>query len=305
MIDKDKPTVVVSRCLGFANCRYDGVRKYHGFVQDLKPYVNYITVCPEVGIGLSVPRDPIDLVQTNKGEDVELYQESTANIYTQEMTDYSKETLDSLGEVHGFILKSRSPSCGVNDTKIYTGLVGGDYIKGSGMFAKATQQRYPEFLITTEAQLSNDTLRGHFLTKLYTYFEFRKTIKSNSLKDLIEFHSDNKYLLMAYSQRELDKLGNILANRVKRPFSSTTSDYSKHLALVFENPANKGSFINALMHMMGYLPEDLVDKEKDNILGKMEEYREGKIKLDVLTNLLKSYAEDYNIEYLLRQTILS
>jgi 2-thiouracil desulfurase len=51
-----KPTIVISKCIGFDPCRYNG-----GIVQDklvarLKPYIEVISVCPEVEIGLGIPQ---------------------------------------------------------------------------------------------------------------------------------------------------------------------------------------------------------------------------------------------------------
>ena len=83
MIDKSKPTVVVSRCLGFDHCRYNGDVIMDKFVERLKPYVNYITVCPEVEIGLGVPRKPIRLVMEN--DILDIYQPDSGNTYTKEM----------------------------------------------------------------------------------------------------------------------------------------------------------------------------------------------------------------------------
>ena len=112
-MDKTKPTVVVSRCLGFAKCRYNGDIIRDKFVDKLKDYVNFITPCPEVEIGLGIPRKPIRLVMED--DKLDLYQPSTGKICTKEMEEYSLNFLDSLGEVHGFILKGRSPSCGTKD----------------------------------------------------------------------------------------------------------------------------------------------------------------------------------------------
>ena len=60
-----KPTVVVSKCLGFDSCRYNGQMILVDFIEKMKPYVHFVPVCPEVAIGLGVPRDPIRIVSIN------------------------------------------------------------------------------------------------------------------------------------------------------------------------------------------------------------------------------------------------
>lgn len=110
-----KTTIVVSRCLGFCKCRYNGDVLSSDFVESLKPYMNYITTCPEVEIGLSVPRNPVRLVNRNGA--IELYQPSENRTYTEQTDRYSEKFFDSVGNIHGLILKGCSPSCGIKDVK--------------------------------------------------------------------------------------------------------------------------------------------------------------------------------------------
>lgn len=302
MRDKNKPTVVVSRCLGFDNCRYNGDVIKDKFVERLEPYVNYITVCPEVDIGLGVPRKAIRLVMED--DLLEIYQPDTGNLYTERMKEYSKDTFKSLGDVHGFILKGRSPSCGIKDVKIYLGK--DNYrgsIKGAGLFAADVKEEYPHLPIEEEGRLTNYLLREHFLTKLYTIFRFQQVKKANSMKKLVEFHSDNKYLLMAYNQNQLKILGKIVANHEKQEIGEVIKAYEEELGLAFAEPPRMGNYINSLMHIFGYFSDKLSPKEKEFVLDKFEKYRWDQIHLSVLITVLESYAIKYDVEYLLNQTI--
>lgn len=302
MIDKSKPTVVVSRCLGFDHCRYNGDVIMDKFVERLKPYVNYITVCPEVEIGLGVPRKPIRLVMED--EILHIYQPDSGNTYTQEMKDYSKDLFQSLGEVSGFILKGRSPSCGIKDVKIYLGKE--NYkgtIKGGGIFANAVMEKYPDLPIEEEGRLTNYSLREHFLTKLYTFFKFQQVKNSNSMKELVKFHSDNKYLLLAYNQSQLKNLGKIVANHDKKPFGELIEEYRGALGLAFAKAPRRSNYINSFMHIFGYFSDHMSAKEKEFILDRFERYREDKIHLSVIINILEAYAVKHDAEYLLNQTI--
>ena len=111
------PKVVVSRCLGFEACRYDGSVINDPFVPMLKPHVEFITPCPEKEIGLGVPRKPVRLVQQN--EHKHLFQPATGSDVTDKMQEYIDQFLENLGEVDGFILRHRSPYCGLRNEKIY------------------------------------------------------------------------------------------------------------------------------------------------------------------------------------------
>ena len=300
----EKPKIVVSKCLGFAKCRYNAQTIPDDFVASLKEYVEYTTVCPEVEIGLGVPREPIRLILEN--EKLELYQPATENLYTDEMERYSIEKLEEIGDVDGFILKGRSPSCGIKDVKIYNGRRKAPNIgKDVGVFAKHVIEKYPHLAIEEEGRLTNLKIREHFLTKLYTMMNFKKAMASNSMAELVKFHSNNKYLLTAYSQTYLKKLGKIVANHEKRSFDNLIEEYRENLGLALENEPKHTNYINSFMHMFGYFSESLTSKEKEFVLDSFEKYREDKLPLSVPVNMLKSYVLRYEKDYLLDQSIWS
>jgi len=121
-----KPNVVVSKCLEFEACRYNGQMIHDAFVRKLEKHVNYVPVCPEVAIGLGVPRFPIRIVSPKERR---LIQPATGRDITGDMSRFCEEFLSSLNEVDGFILKFRSPSCGFKDVRIYQKIPNGEEIK--------------------------------------------------------------------------------------------------------------------------------------------------------------------------------
>lgn len=249
--DEKKPTIVVSRCLGFCKCRYNGDVITNSFIQELKGYVNFITVCPEVDIGLGVPRNPVRLIMEN--QKVELYQPDSKNTYTKQMEAYCADFFELPQRIHGFILKGRSPTCGIKDVKIHTNKEkGAGSIKGVGMFASHAIKRFPNLPIEEEGRLTNYAIREHFLTKLYTVFRFQTVKDSGTMKDLVKYHADHKYLLLAYNQSQLRLLGKIVANHEKKPFDAIVEEYETHLGFAFARLPNRNNFINAFMHMFGY-----------------------------------------------------
>ncbi|MEO0107852.1 MAG: DUF523 domain-containing protein, partial [candidate division WOR-3 bacterium] len=106
-----KPRIVVSKCLEFEHCRYNAEIITSEIVRALKPFTEFIPVCPEVEVGLGVPRDPIRVVSDHG--DLRLIQPSTGRDITTEMQGFSERFLSSVGSVDGFVLKTRSPSCGL------------------------------------------------------------------------------------------------------------------------------------------------------------------------------------------------
>jgi uncharacterized protein YbbK (DUF523 family) len=155
---------VVSRCLGFAACRYDGTMVDCPAVSRLKSNVRFIPVCPEIGIGLGVPRHPIMVVGT-RGRRL-LFQPATGRDLTARMKRFSGDFLKRLGPVDGFVLKSRSPSCGIRDAKVHSSkdpalarVIGRSF----GLFAEAVIKRLPDAAVIDERRLSGRRALGRFM----------------------------------------------------------------------------------------------------------------------------------------------
>src|SRR5208337_779978 len=266
-----KPRVVVSKCLEFDHCRYNGGIISSLIVAKLKEYVDFLPVCAEVEIGLGIPRSPVRII-LEKGVH-RLIQPASGKDVTEDMKAFCADFLDSLGEVDGFILKFRSPSCGLKDIKVYpsvskSGAIG----KTSGYFGEAVLKRYPFLPIEDEGRLRNDRLKEHFLTKLFIFAAFRKVKSEGSIRDLIRFHTENKYLLMTYSQAELRKLGTIVANKEKKPFNELISDYEGHLYNAFNKPPRYTSSVNVLMHAFGHFSENISKGEKAIFFDWLQKY---------------------------------
>jgi uncharacterized protein YbbK (DUF523 family) len=166
------PRIVVSKCLEFEHCRYDGEIIASEAVRAMKPLVEFLPVCPEMQIGLGVPRDPIQI--EFDGGRRRLVQPATGRDLTELMEDFCTRFLGSVGTVDGFILKSRSPSCGLKGVKIFSpDDKSGSSAPGSGFFAEAVRQRFPELPLEDEEGLLDLAGREHFLKRVFTAVLFR------------------------------------------------------------------------------------------------------------------------------------
>ena len=296
-----KPQIVVSKCLGFAPCRWNGLTITDDFIERLKPHVDFLTVCPEVEIGLGVPRDPIRVVMQNKVH--RLMQPATKSDVTEKMTQFCHAFLSSATGVDGFILKSRSPSCGIKEVKIYAGIEKSAALgKGSGFFGTAVMERFSHLPIEDEGRLRNFTIREHFLKRLYSLASFRVMKKSSKMKDLVQFQTNNKFLLMAYNQKEFRIMGRIVANQEHKPVKDVYAEYESHLHIALAKPSRHTSNINVLMHAMGHFSEKLNKQEKKFFLDLMEKYRRGKAPLSSDLEVLLSWGVRFGEQYLLDQT---
>lgn len=301
---KIKPIVVISNCLEFKACRYNGELIPNSFVKRLEPFVIYKPICPEIEIGLGVPRDPIKIISKNNKQN--LVQPSIGNDYTVVMNDFAKRYNDSLTEIDGFILKSSSPSCGIKDVNLYDKLDKGQRIgKTTGLFAKEVLKKFEGLAIEDEARLANHRIREHFLTKLFLLASFRHLKKKQSIAGLIKFHSVNKFILMSHNQSKTRELGNIIGSYNNNNLEDIFNNYEEKLKIALKSVARKGSNINMLMHAFGYLSKNLNSKEKALFLENLDKYRNNEIAITSILMLLKSWVLKYEQKYLLEQTFFS
>jgi uncharacterized protein YbgA (DUF1722 family)/uncharacterized protein YbbK (DUF523 family) len=296
-----KPNVVVSKCLGFAACRYNGITIPDRFVDKLKPHVDFITVCPEVEIGLGIPRDPIRIVSSKGGK--LLLQPATGRDITETMTSFVDTFLSSLKDIDGFILKYKSPSCGIKAVKIFPSMEANTPMqRGSGFFGEQVIERFSDLAVEDEGRLKNFKIREHFLTKLFTLARFREAKKAKTMRELVRFHTVHKFLLMAYNQKEMRQLGKITANPEKQSLDNVFADYESHLKQALKRAPRYTSNINVLMHSLGYFSKSLSAKEKAFFLEMLEKYRKEKIPLSAVTSIINSWIIRFGNEYLMDQT---
>jgi len=295
-----RPVVVVSRCLEFSACRYNGQLVTDKFIQALKPFVRFKPVCPEVDIGMGVPREPIRLVgdETN----LRLIQAATGIDWTTKMQRFSKKFTAKTTNVDGFILKSRSPSCGIKDTKIFPQVENSPSTgRGAGMFGAEILNSFQGLAVEDEGRLTNYKIREHFLTHLFTLAAFRELKKAPSMRKLVDFQATNKLLFMAYNQNVMRQMGKVVANLEKRPLAEVVATYEGLLLQMFVKQARYTSHVNVLEHAYGYFRKELSDREKSHWREMLQKYRDEKVPLSALLAIMRSWIARFGQEYLEQQ----
>jgi uncharacterized protein YbgA (DUF1722 family)/uncharacterized protein YbbK (DUF523 family) len=274
-------------------------------VDTLREYVNFTHVCPEVAIGLGVPREPIRIVQ--RGGKGRLLQPATGRDLSEEMKVFAESFLAELKDIDGFILKNRSPSCGIKDVRIYQSVGKGPVAgKGAGFFGGMVMEKFPGLAIEDEGRLMNHKIREHFLTKLYLRARFRQARASRDIRDLVAFHTENKLLLMGYNQKELNALGRITANKEKKKkVDEVLREYETHLRKALARAPRCSSTINVLMHVFGFFKREISAKEKAFFLETLEKYRNGLIPMGSVLVILNAWMVRFEDEYLMKQTFFA
>ncbi len=297
-----KPVVVVSKCLEFEACRYNGERISSSFVERLKPHVRFRPVCPEVEIGLGTPRDPIRIHL--QGGRKRLYQPSTKRHLTRDMNAFSRLFLENLEEVDGFILKAKSPSCAIADARIFPAPDSDEQIaQGPGLFAGAALEAFGALAFVDEAGLNDRQVRAGFLTRIFALAAFREARESGRIDSLARYHAENKLLFLAFDQETMREMGRVAANFDKRAFSEVASAYESALLRLLARTPGQASWVNALTHAMGHLSEKITNEEKRRFLDALEAYREGRIPLGGPLETLREWTARLGSEYLEAQTL--
>ena len=299
-----KPRILVSRCLGIDACRWNGLKIDEPLIDAMKPLAELVDVCPECAIGLGVPRHPIRIVASPEGP--RLLQPATGEDFTLKMLEFSKSFVSSLGPLDGALLKFKSPSCGLANVKLYRAVDKAECSgKGSGLFGAELLLRRPELPAEDEGRLKNFLIREHFLTRIFLGAKLREAAAIGRVASLVDFHSRCKYLLMAYSQTGLRKLGNIVAQGGKASsVEGLFKDYSREFALALAKPARPGSAVNVLQHMAGYFSKELTPGERVFFGDLLEDYLRGGSPMSVALGVLKSWAIRFDGKYILSQFFL-
>ncbi|RDH82549.1 MAG: hypothetical protein DIZ80_09700 [endosymbiont of Galathealinum brachiosum] len=148
-----KPLIAVSRCLLGDRVRYDAtIKEYPLLLNFIKQHFKVISVCPEVEIGLTVPRAPVQLCGSTDNIHI-LGRDDPSIDITVNMQSYCQQRPPQLDSIHGYIFKSKSPSCGIENIPVHNN---GEIISMTkGVFVTAILQHFPKLPITDELDLIN------------------------------------------------------------------------------------------------------------------------------------------------------
>ena len=306
MTESIRPRVFVSSCLAGKAVRYNGLSSPCELADNLAPFAEIVDHCPEVEIGLGVPRSPIRIVaESGDLTRLRLVQPETGAELGETMRAWANKTLDGLGEVDGFIMKSKSPSSGVYDVKVYSGTAGQPAIttRGAGFFGAEILSRYPDSAIEDDGRLNDDRIRDNFLKRIFTSARFRLVKSGGRASDLVRFHADNKLLFMSYNQGIMREMGRVAA-KLKGPDAAVAFDeYERLMKLLLAHTYRPSNVVNALMHAFGYFKEGLTAAEKKHFLDGLEKYREGLVPVSVPVALIDSWIIRFGESYLATQTL--
>lgn len=279
----------VSSCLLGEQVRFDAGHKRESFVADVLPrYFEMIPVCPEVAIGLGVPREPIRLVGSAAAPRAVGVKTKTLDV-TDRLRDYGREMVAKLGGISGYVLKSKSPSCGMERVKVY-GESGYASKTGTGIYAAEIMRAMPMLPVEEEGRLNDPVLRENFIERVYAYRRWQDLLRDGITPErLVQFHAAHKLILMAHGRDSLTRLGRLVADAGKRPVDELSREYGKEFMAALSRRATRRRHADVLYHLQGYLKRSLDSDDKAELVEIIEAYRTGLVPLIVPITLLKHH----------------
>jgi len=297
--------VGISSCLMGEEVRYDGGHQKDAYVTGvLARYVTWVRVCPEMEVGMGVPREPIRLVGDAAAP--RLIGATSGTDHTERMNEFARRRVNELRdrELSGYILKRASPSCGLERVKVDTG-DGPPARTGTGLFARALTAALPLLPVEEEGRLGDAHLRDNFITRVFAYRRFLALRESAPPPAAVgEFHTAHKYLLLAHSPAGYARLGRLVAEVARAPRERWLDGYGAGFMRALQARATTRKHVNVLQDIMGFFKKRLSAVEKRELAGVIGDYGAGLVPLVVPITLINHYVSRFDVTYVRDQLYL-
>ncbi|ELN4154997.1 YbgA family protein [Citrobacter braakii] len=299
-----QPVIGISGCLTGSAVRFDGGHKRMGFVMDeLAQWVTFKPVCPEMSIGLPVPRPALRLVQTAQGNIRICFSHAPGEDVTDKMSDFTASYINGLGGLSGFIVCAKSPSCGMERVRLYDEKGNRGRKEGTGLFTGTLMETYPWLPVEEDGRLHDPVLRENFVERVFALHELNMLRATGLTRHgLLNFHSRYKLQLLAHHQAGYRDIGPFVASLHQwDDLDAFFVVYREKLMAILKKPASRKNHTNVLMHIQGYFRDRLNTRQRGELRDVILNYSGGLLPILAPLTLLKHYLAEYPDSYLLTQ----
>lgn len=303
-MSKKKPLVAISGCLIGEEIRYDGQHKRSPHTNhEFRKIFDYHSFCPEVAMGLGIPRATIKLMD-KKGK-VHIVDSKDPTIDHTKLALKTFKTHDKgIEEASGIILTKGSPSCGYDPIRVYNEKTGIPTTKSMGLWAIHLEEKFPLIPKIDSGRLYDDHLRDTFRTQVIVFDEYKYLKKEP--RHLVKFHETYKYYIFQYGAVHLKKLGSICAGVTKSNFNERYSAYAEYLfATIFKKSITSKNRTNVAEHLAGYFKNKLSSGDKKYLHENIKAYYDGKLSFESLIVLIGFLTKTCDDTYLKDQKLFS
>ncbi|PMN64396.1 YbgA family protein [Enterovibrio norvegicus] len=300
----------VSACVIGENVRFDsGHKRSHFVAKELLPYVEFVPVCPEVAIGMSIPRPTIRLLDKDEiGIRLVETKDSTAD-HTEKMEAFSRKKTEQLAgmDLCGYVVCAKSPTCGMERVKVYkeSGYAASEK-SGVGLYTKQLMERMPWLPVEEDGRLNDPVLRENFVFRVFALKDLHDSMAEGvTRRAIVEFHSRYKLVLMAHRPVEYKSLGKYVANIADYDLDEFFTEYRTRFMKAIAHCASKKNNTNVLMHLQGYFKRDLDKTAKAELSNLILAYRKGEMPLLAPLTLINHHLQTHPDAYLSQQSYLN
>jgi uncharacterized protein YbgA (DUF1722 family)/uncharacterized protein YbbK (DUF523 family) len=301
-----QPRLGISACLLGQKVRYDGGHKHDPFLTEtFGQFVEWVPVCPELEVGMSVPRESVRLV--GAADAPRMIAERSGKDWTDTMNSFAAKRSVALAALNlsGYVFKKDSPSCGVERVRVY-GATNPPPRHGRGLFAAAVIKTLPLLPVEEEGRLNNPALRENFVERVFAYHRWQEAVSGvKSARALVEFHTRHKFLLLAHSEPHYRQLGRLVASVRETSLRQAYENYAPSFMKALAVHATPAKHANVLEHMMGHFSDQLSAGERRELVAIIADYRRQWIPLIVPVTLIRHYVNKFAVDYLDNQIYLS
>jgi uncharacterized protein YbgA (DUF1722 family)/uncharacterized protein YbbK (DUF523 family) len=295
----------ISACLLGEAVRWDGGHKRDPFLTEtLGRWVEWVPVCPEVELGLGVPRETIRL-EGNAAAPRLVASESRRDL-TAAMQAVAARRVAGLArlDISGYVLKKDSPSCGMERVRVHRA-AGPPARRGVGAFARVLMNRMSLLPVEEEGRLHDPELRESFVERVFAYWRWRRFAGDAPTRGgLVVFHTAHKLQLLAHHPASYTRLGRLVAGLRGSPFADVLHAYGEGFMAALRVRATRARHVNVLEHMLGYVTRALPAGERRELTDVIADYRRGLVPLVVPLTLLRHHVRRQGVSYLADQVYL-
>jgi len=303
-VDKEPLLIGISACLIGEKVRFDARNKPSNFcIKELGQHVTYQSFCPEVAIGLPIPRPTIRLIK--KDNVIQISRPDGTGDVTDALKAYGRKVAKMTTNLSGYVFCAKSPSCGMEGVKVFNAEGHALVSNGVGAFAQEIMTANPLLPCEENDRLNDPLIRENFVARIYTYKHWKNIEASGFTKQILAtFHSKYEFMVMSHDLNAYKVLGQLLA-RVDVTLEEVAKQYITGLMATLKIIATRKNHANTLAHIQGYFSNQLQSDERQELCDQIAAYREGVIPLVAPLTLIKHYLLQYPKDYLTKQTYLS
>jgi uncharacterized protein YbgA (DUF1722 family)/uncharacterized protein YbbK (DUF523 family) len=295
----------VSTCLLGQPVRWDGGHKRDAFLADqLAPFVEWVPVCPELEIGLGVPRETIRLERHDGA--LRLVASRSGADHTQRMQHFAQRRVRELERLDlcGYVLKKSSRSCGLERVPVRNEK-GVPEKNGRGVFAQVLLDAAPSLPVEEEGRLNDPRLRENWIERVFAFRRLRSLFAGRfDLGELVRFHTAHKLQILAHAPKDYAALGRVVATAKALPRAELRERYATGFMQALRPIATPRRQVNVLHHVLGHFRRLLDDAARHELVALIDDYARGLVPLIVPITLIRHHVRRLGVAYLAGQVYL-